>query len=82
MYAVVYGCTSLFAPGFWGTNGWGFGLAVATAPDKISAIPGRFGWDGGYGTAFIADPAVGLVAIRLAQRVMQSQTTQRSIQLS
>lgn len=63
---------SPFAPGFWETNGWGFGLAVATAPDKISATPGRFGWDGGYGTTFIADPAADLFAILLAQRVMQS----------
>jgi CubicO group peptidase (beta-lactamase class C family) len=63
---------SPFFPGFWDTNGWGFGLSVNTAPDKISATPGRFGWDGGYGTTFIADPAVDLVAILLAQRVMQS----------
>src|SRR5881296_1278794 len=28
-----------------GGQGWGFGMSVATAPDEVSAIPGRYGWN-------------------------------------
>lgn len=63
---------SPFAPGFWDTNGWGFGLSMTTAPDAISPTPGRLGWMGGFGTTFIADPREDLVAIILLQRLMAS----------
>jgi CubicO group peptidase (beta-lactamase class C family) len=63
---------SPFAPGFWDTNGWGFGVSMTTAPDRISVTPGRIGWRGGYSTTFIADPSMDLVAIMLLQRVMAS----------
>jgi CubicO group peptidase (beta-lactamase class C family) len=62
---------SPFYPGFWDTRGWGFGLAMTTAPDNISKVPGRYGWDGGYGTTYIADPHEDLVVILLTQRVAQ-----------
>jgi CubicO group peptidase (beta-lactamase class C family) len=56
------------APGFWTENGWGFGLAVLTRPDHLSATPGRFGWDGGLGTSWRSDPKGDMVAIMLTQR--------------
>jgi CubicO group peptidase (beta-lactamase class C family) len=56
------------APGFFDTQGWGFGVAVNTAPDAVSARPGRYGWDGGFGTYWISDPIQDLVAIVLTQR--------------
>jgi len=50
-----------------GGQGWGFGMAVATAPDEVSPIPGRYGWSGGYGTYWFNDPTEGLVAIAMTQ---------------
>ena len=50
-----------------GGQGWGFGVAVATAPDEVSATPGRYGWNGGYGTFWFNDPNRGLVAIAMTQ---------------
>jgi CubicO group peptidase (beta-lactamase class C family) len=35
---------------FFGDNrGWGMGLSVVTRRDDLYNVPGRFGWDGGYG---------------------------------
>jgi CubicO group peptidase (beta-lactamase class C family) len=48
-------------------HGWGFGLAVVTAPDEVSPVPGRFGWDGGYGTSWFNHPNRDLVAIAMTQ---------------
>ena len=63
---------SPFFPGFWDTHGWGLGMAVITAPDDISPRPGRFGWWGGFGTTFFADPNSDTVAILFTQRMMNS----------
>jgi CubicO group peptidase (beta-lactamase class C family) len=49
-------------------RGWGFGLSVVTRRHDISAIPGRYGWEGGYGTAWANDPSEGVVGIILTQR--------------
>jgi len=59
---------SPFSPGFWDTNGWGFGVAVTTRRESISASPGSYGWDGGYGTSWRNDPREDLVTILLTQR--------------
>jgi CubicO group peptidase (beta-lactamase class C family) len=48
-------------------RGWGYGMAVAAEPDEVSVIPGRYGWDGGYGTVWITDPHRDLIAIALGQ---------------
>jgi len=48
-------------------NGWGYGVGVVTRPDDVSPVPGRYGWTGGYGTAWCADPTRGLIAIALTQ---------------
>jgi CubicO group peptidase (beta-lactamase class C family) len=54
------------------SNGWGFGLAVATRRVDLAATPGRFGWDGGVGTSAYSDPTEDLVGILLTQRLMNS----------
>ncbi|WP_439563193.1 serine hydrolase domain-containing protein [Roseinatronobacter sp.] len=56
-----------FPPDFWDTHGWGLGVALRTAP---SSARGRFGWWGGYGTAFWCDPATDTVAALFTQRMM------------
>jgi CubicO group peptidase (beta-lactamase class C family) len=50
-----------------GGRGWGYGMSVAIAPDEVSPVPGRYGWDGGYGTTWFNDPNRDLVAIALTQ---------------
>jgi len=50
-----------------GGQGWGFGMAVATVTDEVSAEPGRYGWSGGYGTFWFNDPHRRLVAIAMTQ---------------
>jgi CubicO group peptidase (beta-lactamase class C family) len=50
-----------------GGQGWGFGIAVAAAPDDVSSVPGRYGWNGGYGTFWLNDPTRNLVAIAMTQ---------------
>jgi CubicO group peptidase (beta-lactamase class C family) len=47
--------------------GWGFGMAVWTAPSAIAPYAGRYGWDGGYGTSWANDPATGLIGILMTQ---------------
>jgi CubicO group peptidase (beta-lactamase class C family) len=56
------------------SRGWGFGLSVFTGRDGSFAAPGRFGWDGGYGTSWYSDPSAQLTGILLTQRVMDSPT--------
>jgi CubicO group peptidase (beta-lactamase class C family) len=48
-------------------SGWGFGMAVTVAPDRVSPVPGRYGWAGGYGTTWFNDPHRQLVAVALTQ---------------
>jgi CubicO group peptidase (beta-lactamase class C family) len=54
------------------SRGWGFGLSVFTGLDDTQGAPGRFGWDGGYGTSWYSDPHAQLTGILLTQRVMDS----------
>ncbi|MBA2597624.1 MAG: beta-lactamase family protein [Chloroflexia bacterium] len=58
-----------FFPGFWDNHGWGFGVAINTRRDTLEATPGRYGWDGGYGTSWYVDPAEELIGILMTQRV-------------
>jgi CubicO group peptidase (beta-lactamase class C family) len=58
---------------FFGDNAsWGFGMAVVTKRTDVGVAPGRFGWDGGYGTTAHADPNEDLVGVLLTQRMMDS----------
>ena len=61
-----------FFPGFWDDHGWGFGVSVVTRRDDLAATPGRYGWDGGYGTSWYVDPKEELVGILMTQRVWDS----------
>jgi CubicO group peptidase (beta-lactamase class C family) len=63
---------SEFVPGFWDNRGWGFGLSIMTRRDDLAGTPGRFGWDGGYGTSAYTDPREEMVAILMTQRLMDS----------
>ena len=54
------------------TRGWGFGMSVFAGFDDPQATPGRFGWDGGYGTSWYSDPQRQLTGILLTQRIMDS----------
>jgi CubicO group peptidase (beta-lactamase class C family) len=53
--------------GFLDGNGWGFGVSVVTRRDDISAVPGRYGWDGGLGTSWYSDPREEMVIILMTQ---------------
>jgi CubicO group peptidase (beta-lactamase class C family) len=58
---------------FFGDNAsWGMGMAVVTRRTDVGIAPGRFGWDGGYGTTGHADPNEDLVGLLLTQRMMDS----------
>jgi CubicO group peptidase (beta-lactamase class C family) len=63
---------SPFSPGFWDNRGWGFGLAIVTRRDSLADVPGRFGWDGGFGTSAYTDPTEELIGILMTQRLMDS----------
>ena len=67
--------TTSFFPGFFDSRGWGFGVCVISRRDDLAAVPGRFGWDGGYGTSWWSDPAEDLVAILMTQRAAFPQTS-------
>jgi CubicO group peptidase (beta-lactamase class C family) len=59
---------SAFVPGQWDARGWGFGVQVVTRRDDVSAVPGQYGWDGGFGTSWRTDPQEEMVAILMTQR--------------
>lgn len=65
---------STFFPGFFDNHGWGLGVAICTRRDALWATPGRFGWDGGYGTSLYCDPAEGLVGVYLTQHLADEST--------
>lgn len=58
-----------FGPGFFDKASWGFGVLTRTAGDDISPTPGRYGWDGGYGTSWANDPNTGLIGLMFTQSV-------------
>ena len=65
---------------FFGSNrGWGTGLSVFTQRDDLCNVPGRFGWDGGYGTSWYSDPKENLTGILLTQRMMDSPQPPRAM---
>jgi CubicO group peptidase (beta-lactamase class C family) len=56
----------------WENRGWGFGVSIVTKRDGVAAVPGQYGWDGGYGTSWKSDPAEGMVGILMTQRAFTS----------
>jgi len=43
-------------PRYFDSHGWGFCIAVVTARDELDLNPGSYGWDGGLGSSWYADP--------------------------
>jgi len=60
--------SSPFFENFWNDRGWGFGLAVFTKREEVAGSPGRFGWDGAFGTSWYDDPNEQLIGILMVQR--------------
>jgi CubicO group peptidase (beta-lactamase class C family) len=42
-------------------------MAITTRRTGASAVPGRFGWDGGLGTSWASDPREDMLAILMTQ---------------
>lgn len=63
---------SFFFPGFWDTRGWGFGVSINVRRDDLCASPGRYGWDGGYGTSWYVDPTENVIGVLLTQQALGS----------
>ncbi len=59
---------SPFFESFWANHGWGLGVGVITARNDPGDTPGRFGWDGAFGTSFWVDPKEELVGVLMSQR--------------
>jgi CubicO group peptidase (beta-lactamase class C family) len=59
---------SPFFPDFWADTSWGLGVGVVTARRDIAGAPGRFGWDGAFGTSWWVDPIEELVCVLMTQR--------------
>lgn len=59
---------SPFFPNFWDTYGWGLGLSVTTGRGGIADVPGRFGWDGAFGSSWWVDPKEEVVGVLMTQR--------------
>jgi CubicO group peptidase (beta-lactamase class C family) len=59
-------------PGFWDSNGWGFGMSVVTRRVGVDTNPGRVGWDGGLGTAWSADRGETIITILMTQKAWDS----------
>ncbi|MCW3100180.1 MAG: serine hydrolase [Chthonomonadaceae bacterium] len=58
---------------FFGSHSsWGFGMSVDIQQDRPWRIPGRFGWDGSFGTSAYSDPKNDFIGILLTQRMMDS----------
>ena len=51
---------------------WGLGGAVVTRRTDLWATPGRYGWDGGYGTSAHLDPVEDMAGILMTTRMMES----------
>jgi CubicO group peptidase (beta-lactamase class C family) len=53
-------------------HGWGLGLAVITETTPQGVPAGAYGWNGGFGTSWVADPASETSAILLTQTLFAS----------
>jgi CubicO group peptidase (beta-lactamase class C family) len=53
-------------------RGWGFGLSVVAQPAAAGLPQGSYGWNGGLGTTWLADPHSGRTAIVLTQTMFTS----------
>jgi CubicO group peptidase (beta-lactamase class C family) len=53
-------------------RGWGFGMSVVSNETAEGLPPGVFGWSGGLGTSWMAEPQSGLTAILMTQTMFTS----------
>ncbi|QNI32925.1 beta-lactamase family protein [Alloacidobacterium dinghuense] len=61
-------------PGYFDNHGWGFCMSIVTKHTDIAGSVGSFGWNGGLGTSWFADPRDGLSTLLLTQRAWTSPT--------
>jgi CubicO group peptidase (beta-lactamase class C family) len=54
-------------PGGFDNHGWGFGVSVVTRRSDVAGTIGSYGWDGGFGTCWRADPNEQLSTLLLTQ---------------
>ena len=59
---------SPFFDNFWAARSWGLGVGIVTARNDLADGPGRFGWDGAFGTSWYVDPREDLVGVLMTQR--------------
>lgn len=59
---------SPFFENFWNDHGWGFGVGVITGRSDLAGVPGRFGWDGAFGTSWHIDPREEMIGVLMTQR--------------
>jgi CubicO group peptidase (beta-lactamase class C family) len=58
--------------GYFGNHGWGFGVSLVTRRVSPAEPVGMYGWNGGLGTSWNADPKHNLTGILLTQRAWTS----------
>ncbi|MBS1725511.1 MAG: beta-lactamase family protein [Armatimonadetes bacterium] len=56
-------------------SSWGFGGAICIGGEEPWQVPGRYGWDGGFGTSAYSDPSNDLCGVLMTQRMMTSPET-------
>jgi CubicO group peptidase (beta-lactamase class C family) len=59
---------SPFFEHYWDRRSWGLGMSIITARTDLADAPGRFGWDGAFGTSLYVDPREDLVGVLMTQR--------------
>ena len=59
---------SPFFENFWDDHGWGLGIGLITKRTEPAAVPGRFGWDGAFGSSWWVDPQEQIVGVLMVQR--------------
>jgi CubicO group peptidase (beta-lactamase class C family) len=53
-------------------RGWGFGMSVVSGETSAGLPSGAFGWSGGLGTSWMADPQTGVTTILMTQTMFTS----------
>jgi CubicO group peptidase (beta-lactamase class C family) len=61
-----------WVPGQFDNHGWGFGVSVVTRRSDVAGTLGTYGWDGGLGTCWRADPKEQLSTLLLTQAAWTS----------
>lgn len=59
-------------PEYFDTHGWGFGMSIVTKRVDVASTVGKFGWDGGLGTSWYADPKEDMITLLMTQRAWTS----------